>query len=207
MDKETRIYYEDLIIAKSLILQDKSVINDFYYKGCYPLFKALFDSYYTDCDNCYEFMNEIYLLILTPSKKTGKCQLENYRGESTLRSWIKTVALYYCYKRFDMKNRLPIDSYDNNFDKKDSVTDSFFRKTASTEDINLSNLNKADMVTLVSLMPNKRYGELIRLRYIEQKTNEETAQIMGMTMANYYNKHKLAQEQFKIVCRKEESYV
>ena len=41
------------------------------------------------------------------------------------------------------------------------------------------------------------------MRYLEQKTNEETAEALGMTMDNYYNKHKLAKEQYERVWRKE----
>ena len=37
-------------------------------------------------------------------------------------------------------------------------------------------------------------------------SNEETAEALGMTMANYYNKHKLAKEQYAKACRKEEAY-
>ena len=55
-------------------------------------------------------------------------------------------------------------------------------------------------------MPNKRYRNIIRLRYLEQKTNEETAEALGMTMDNYYNKHKLAKAQYEKVCRKEERH-
>lgn len=207
MYKEPRIYYEDLTIAQALLSQDRKVIYDFYYQGCFPLLKSIYDHYYTDCENCMEFMNEIYLLILTPSKKTGRCQLENYKGESTLRSWIKSVALFYCYKRFEIKNRMPIDSDYLKDEKNKQPTDRISNDLASFNEMNFSDMRREDMIVLVSLMPNKRYGEIIRLRYIEEKTNEETAKIMGMTMANYYNKHKLAKEQFDIICRKEAQYV
>ena len=53
------------------------------------------------------------------------------------------------------------------------------------------------------LMSNARYRNLIRIRYLEQKSNEETAEILGMSMENYYNKHKLAKEQYIRVWRKE----
>lgn len=52
-------------------------------------------------------------------------------------------------------------------------------------------------------MPNKRYSELIHLRYLELKTNEETAKELGMSLENYYNKHKLAKEQYERIFRKE----
>ena len=53
------------------------------------------------------------------------------------------------------------------------------------------------------MMPNSRYRELIRYRYVEEKTNEETAELLGMSMDNYYNKHRLAKEQLKRILRKE----
>ena len=52
-------------------------------------------------------------------------------------------------------------------------------------------------------MPNKRYGELLRLRYVESLTNEETANKLGTTMENYYNLHKRAKEQYDKVHGKE----
>lgn len=60
-----------------------------------------------------------------------------------------------------------------------------------------------DAEKILSLMSNARYRNLIRIRYLEQKTNEETAEILGMSMENYYNKHKLAKEQYIRVWRKE----
>lgn len=76
-----------------------------------------------------------------------------------------------------------------------------------SEDIDFSNLNYQDALIVLRQMPNKRYSDLIRLRYLEQKTNEETAEALGMTMDNYYNKHKLAKAQYEKVCRKEVKHV
>ena len=66
------------------------------------------------------------------------------------------------------------------------------------------NFNREDVLAILKLMPNKRYSELIRLRYLEEYTNEETAEALGMTMENYYNKHKLAKAQYIRIYRKEE---
>ena len=70
-------------------------------------------------------------------------------------------------------------------------------------DVNESGV-PSDVEALISLMPNKSYGNLIRLRYLEQKTNVETANELGMSMDNYYNAHLRAKAQYKEVCRKEE---
>lgn len=87
-----KIYTEDLQIAQALIQRDNTVTRKYFYQHCFPLFKSIFDNYYTDCTDYKEFIDEIYIVVLTPSKATGRCQMENFRGESTLTSWIKTVS-------------------------------------------------------------------------------------------------------------------
>ena len=199
-----KIYHEDLQIAKALIKRDNLVTRKYFYQQCYPLFKSIYDNYYTDCINCKEFIDEIYIVVLAPSKITGKCQMENFRGESTLASWIKTACLYYCYKQYETKEKMPkyerlpnsnVKDNDDDSDRDDAIYGSI--------EIDFTNLNRQDALIILKQMPNKRYSELIRLRYLELKTNEETAKALGMTMDNYYNKHKLAKEQYERIFRKE----
>lgn len=59
-----------------------------------------------------------------------------------------------------------------------------------------------DAYKILDMMPNRRYRKLIELRYIKELSNEETADSLGMTMPNYYNKHKLAKAQFCSALRK-----
>lgn len=73
-------------------------------------------------------------------------------------------------------------------------------------DLDQSALHGLDAETILRLMPNRRYSTLIRLRYLEGHTNEETAHMLGMNLNTFYNKHKLAKEQFKRILRMEESY-
>ena len=199
-----KIYHEDLQIAKALIKRDNLVTRKYFYQQCYPLFKSIYDNYYTDCANCKEFIDEIYIVVLAPSKTTGKCQMENFRGESTLTSWLKTACLYYCYKKYDAKGRMPIYEpliFLNNQEKEDDGGRDE-EKFGSIE-IDFNNLNREDALVILKRMPNKRYREIIRLRYLELLTNEETANELGMTMDNYYNKHKLAKAQYIRIHRKE----
>ena len=72
-----------------------------------------------------------------------------------------------------------------------------------TTDIDFSSMNREDVETLLGMMPNIRYRNIIRLLYLEQKTHKEVAESLGMSMDNYYNKRILAEKQFKVVCRKE----
>ena len=198
-----KIYEEDLRIAHSLINRDEQITCKYFYQQCYPLFKSIYDNYYTDCSCCKEFIDEIYIVVLAPSKTTGKCQMENFRGESTLATWIKAACLFYCYKQFEIKEKIPkyepiahsTDKYDNDSDRSEVIYGSI--------EIDFTNLNRQDALRILKQMPNKRYRELIRLRYLEQKINEETAIALGMTMDNYYNKHKLAKAQYEQIFRKE----
>lgn len=204
-----RIYTEDLQIAKSLINRDERVTRDYYYKDCYPLFKSIYDNYYTDCKCCKEFMDEIYIVVLAPSKITGKCQMENFRGESTLRTWLKTACLYYCYIRFKLKPPIfePLPRDPEKKDDDDDVFSDRKKDESLSNPIDFSGMNRADVETLLSMMPNTRYRNIIRLLYLEQKTHKEVAEALGMSMANYYNKRILAEKQYMQVCRKEEANV
>ena len=201
-----QIYTEDLKIAQALIQHDERVTKMFFYKQCYPLFKSIYDNYYTDCTSVKEFIDEIYIVVLVPSKITGKCQMENFRGESTLTSWLKSVCLFYCYKRFERRENFEeISVLQHTSGKKSIVSDSLLEKYGSSE-IDFENMNRMDIETLINMMSNKRYRRIIQLRYVEHLSNEETAEALGMTMANYYNKHKLAKAQFVSVSRKEASH-
>lgn len=205
-----KIYYEDLQIAKALIKRDNLVTRKYFYRQCYPLFKSIYDNYYTDCTNCKEFIDEIYIVVLAPSKTTGKCQMENFRGESTLASWIKTSCLYYCYGKYELKQKMPIyEPFPHPVEKdeqENSITDRSNDESLSNP-IDFSGMNRADVEALLSMMPNIRYRNIIRLLYLEQKTHKEVAEALGMSMDNYYNKRILAEKQYKQVCRKEEANV
>ncbi|WP_307768634.1 sigma-70 family RNA polymerase sigma factor [uncultured Bacteroides sp.] len=197
-----KIFTKDIEIAKALINRDNLITKKYLYIQCYPLFKSIFDKYYTDCDTCKDFIDEMYLVVLSPSKKTGKCQMENFRGESTLAKWLKTACLFYCYEKFE--KRIPIVNIvsSNDEDVDSDANDRFIDKINSTN-IDFSSINRADVEKILSLMPNVRYRNIIRLHYLEEKSNEETAEALGMSMDNYYNKHKLAKEQYIRIWRKE----
>lgn len=197
-----KTYKEDLPIAQAILNRDGKVTRDFMYRKCYPLFKSVFDNYFTDSADVHEFIDEIYLQVLTPSKETGHCQLENYRGESSLATWFKSVCLFHCYHRYERRKRMPMVEIAVSDSDNDDGSDRFLDRSCSTP-IDTASLDRQDLETVISMMPNERYRNIIRLRYLERMTNEETAEELSMTMANYYNKHKLAKEQFVNTLRKE----
>ena len=68
---------------------------------------------------------------------------------------------------------------------------------------NTRKLDMDDVQKILSMMPNQRYRKLIKYRYVDEKSNEETALLLEMSMANYYNCHKRAKAQYCEVLRKE----
>ena len=205
-----KVFLHDLQIAKALLDRDEQVTRKYFYQQCYPLFKSIYDNYYTDCTCCKEFIDEIYIVVLAPSKTTGKCQMENFRGESTLASWIRTACLYYCYNKYELKQRMPVYEplpHPTEKDEEDDVFSDRKKDESLSNPIDFSGMNRSYVEVLLSMMPNIRYRNIIRLLYLEQKTHKETAEALGMTMDNYYNKRILAEKQYKQVCRKEEANV
>ena len=67
---------QDQVVVAAIIARDAEVTRQIFYVQYYPLFKAVYDKYYTDCSDCIEFINEIYIHLLSPNKKTGICKLE-----------------------------------------------------------------------------------------------------------------------------------
>lgn len=192
----------DQILVEALLSRNQNITRDFLYRKCWPLFKSVYDNYYTDCESCIEFINDIYIYLLTPEKESGKPKLASFGYRSSLFTWLKTVCIFYCYKRFKRKRKVELDNF---FENVDDVGVSFL--TASDSLDNNSIFADHDIEIILELMPNKRYSHLIRLRYLKDHTNEETAALMGMNMNTYYSKHKLAKEQFvKTLKREENSY-
>lgn len=199
-----RIYEDDLRIAESLIKRKKGNAINLFLKKYMPLFEWVHKNWYTACVSKEEFVNEIYLHLFTPDEETGKCNMEKYRGESSLFSWLKVVCLNFSADKYQKKLRMPIfnpiviDEEEKNSDNLEGLWGS--------SQLDMANIERQDAMAIIEEMPNKRYSKLIRLRYIEELSNEETAKALGMTMKNYYNKHKCAREQFMRVYEKEEQY-
>lgn len=186
--------YTDQEIAQAILNRNTFVTKEYLYKKCYPLFKAIYDKYYTDCENTVELINEIYVYILIPNRETHRSKLQDFGFRCSLTMWLKIVTENYCHQLF--AKRIPTD--ENIFvtdDRNDLGDDSFITKTHK--------LDMDDVQKILSMMPNQRYRKLIEYRYIDEKTNEETALLLDMSMANYYNCHKRAKEQYCEVLRKE----
>ena len=197
MELNEHKYIESLTdeeIVRAILNRDARITRLYLYEKCYPLFKACYDKYYTDCETCVEFINQIYLLVMTPRKSTGVSPLQTFGFRCTLTMWLKIISENYCKQLFKIK----ID-----FSDSEKVLGDRFRTNEDSLDLDFRSIYSSDVKRVLEMMPNIRYRNLIELRYVEEKTNEETAMALEMTMDNYYNKHKLAKAQFCNILRKE----
>ena len=197
MKQEDQQYIESLTdkeIVEAILRRDASITRLYFYEKCYPLFKACYDKYYTDCETCVEFINQIYLLVMTPRKSTGVSPLQTFGFRCTLTMWLKIISENYCKQLFKVKIDIS-DSLKSSSDRLTMVDHSL--------DVDFNSIYSDDIKKILEMMPNERYRRLIELRYVKEKTNEETAMALEMTMDNYYNKHKLAKAQFCNILRKE----
>lgn len=184
----------DQEIVQAILGRDTVITKEYLYRRCYPLFNAIFNKYYTDCENTIELISEIYLYILLPHRETQQSKLQNFGFRCSLTMWLKIVTENYCRQLYSKRNLVDENIFVDN-DRNDIGDDSFI--------INTQNLDMEDVQKILSMMPNQRYRKLIEYRYIEEKSNEETALLLAMSMANYYNCHKRAKEQYCEVMRKE----
>lgn len=184
----------DQEIVQAILQRDPYVTKEYLYKKCYPLFKSIYDKYYTGCDSWIEFVNEIYLYIMIPKKSNNASKLSEFGFRCTFINWLKIVTENYCRQLFARR----ADIFDKNVD----VSDRFDLPDDSLK-LELQSLNMEDVKRIINMMPNQRYRTLIEYRYVELHSNEETAEHLSMTMTNYYNKHKLAKAQFIAALRKE----
>ena len=166
--------------------------TEFFYGQTYPVYKHLYDCYFTDCSDIIEFIHEIYLDVMQirPVSKTSK--LQTFQHTCSLKNFVGVIAIRYCYARY--KRRIPIEKEDDG-DRKGGKSTSIL--------LEMKLLDREDVERLLCMMPNERYRKIIKLRYLEDHTNEETASLLGMSMDNFYNKHRLAKVQYLAVYRKE----
>lgn len=177
--------WPDKRIVTSLLRMEQLPTAEFLYGKTYPVFKSLHDRYYTDCAEVIEFIHEVYVDFIEPRPISKRCKLETFNFKCSLKNWVGVVAIRYCYHQF--KRQIPSESLTDG--------DSFSVSEPSIL-TDMGTLNREDVEAIIGMMPNERYRQLIRYRYLEELDNEETAQKMGMSMDNYYNKHRAAKVQY-----------
>ena len=161
----------DQEIISSLIAHDPKVTAQFFFKDCRPLFlsviRRVFGTHIVDYD---EIISELYILLMENDAK----KLRSFKFESTLYQWLKTT-IRHCLL---LKSKAKV--IDN--ESQEPLNNSH-RELSSAE----SSQARMDMETLLRQMKNQRYALVIRLLMIEDKTPEDVARQLCVTVDNLYN--------------------
>lgn len=180
----------DRQIVEAMLAHDQQVTRHFLLVRCRPMFQGLHTRCFTDCGTWQELANEVYLLMLAPASSGVPCPLASFDGRATLLQWVRTVAVNHCrrlYARQQARQQIILALGDSFQPLRDSVSLAMLTQK----------LQRHDLDKLLQLMPNPRYRALLRLRYLDGRTNAETAALLHMTLPNYYNKHRLALAQLR----------
>ena len=162
----------DQEIISSLIAHDPKVTAQFFFKDCRPLFisiiRRVFGNQIVDYD---EIISELYVLLMENDAR----KLRTFKYESTLFQWLKTIAVRHC---LELKRR-------------GKVIDNESQEPLVNSGKNLSYVEssqaKMDVESLLRQMNNQRYALVIHLLMIEEKSPEEVAKQLSITVANLYN--------------------
>ena len=162
----------DQEIISSLIAHDPKVTAQFFFKDCRPLFisiiRRVFGNQIVDYD---EMISELYVLLMENDAR----KLRTFKYESTLFQWLKTIAVRHC---LELKRR-------------GKVIDNESQEPLVNSGKNLSYVEssqaKMDVESLLRQMNNQRYALVIHLLMIEEKSPEEVAKQLSITVANLYN--------------------
>ena len=162
----------DQEIISSLIAHDPKVTAQFFFKDCRPLFisiiRRVFGNQIVDYD---EIISELYVLLMENDAR----KLRTFKYESTLFQWLKTIAVRHCLelkrrgKVIDNESQEPLVNSGNNL--------SYVESSQA----------KMDVESLLRQMNNQRYALVIHLLMIEEKSPEEVAKQLSITVANLYN--------------------
>lgn len=175
-----RINHIDAEIIVGLKSSDPA-ISEFYVKRLFyrelkPLLTAIQYSLYKGTVDYDELVNELYIHL----SRNNWEPLDSYRGDNKARlsTWLNRVAWHYFMNSYKRVSRLRSD---------DSDALERVRPVATMSDDDI----KMDIEKVLSLMPNRRYAEVLKLNLYYGYTADDIAVILDTPVSNVYNiKHR-----------------
>ena len=168
----------DQYIVGALIAHDEKITRQFFFCSCRQLFLSIIRNvfpYEVDYD---EFVNEFYLYLM----ENDAHRLRQFQGRSSIYQWLKVVAIrYFVAKR------------DNMIEMQSNKESSYEKLTKNqTIDTEKSITAKMDIEHLFSLMPNKRYVQVIKRLVLDDAEPQIVADELQVNIDNLYNIKKRA---------------
>lgn len=183
--------YTDKEIVDGLIANRRDMIEYFFYRKCSGLLYFIVCRVYKGAVDTNEVLNELFLYLAANNWH----KLRQFDFRSKLTTWLGVVAI-----RFFQKNRSLLTDNDRDLPLIDKGGDPAYQPTESWS-------RTHDIRRVISRMKNERYRYVVELMDIDGRTPEETAAIMGISVANLYNlRHRAHAQLAMIIGRKEEWY-
>ena len=195
-------------IVSCLLNNVPDITKQFLYGRCgkfiiclHRIFKS-----HCDCDNAVELAEECYVYVNTPLPPDNTSKLRRYEtaGGDRPYPWFCTCSRNMCIDRYRKHKKVKfysIDKLDYQV-KDDSKTPLSIDDERLDDDTHVVVTYDARVVEdVLNHMSNKGYVELLRHRYFENLSVEETAKVMGITRKICDNRTTKARIQFKTVLR------
>lgn len=162
----------DQEIISALIAHDPKATAQFFFRDCRPLLFSVIRRVFGKKKVDYnEIISEIYILLMENNAK----KLRSFKFESTLYQWLKIIVIRHCLL---LKNKAKVIGDES----QESLSNSYCELSTAE-----NSQARMDMETLLRQMKNQRYALVIRLLMIEDRTPEEVAQQLCVTVDNLYN--------------------
>lgn len=172
----------DREIVNGILNGEEEIIKYFFFTKCSRLFSYIILSVFGGKAHKNELMNELFLYIAKDDWK----KLKEFDFRSSLLTWISVVSVRFFIKKRDLliekestETLIKEDRYE--FDNLNSIT------------------MKIDLDYAMAHISNPRYREVITLLDIEDKSYEEVARILNVSISNLYNIHRRALAQLKLL--------
>lgn len=182
-------------IVKALLERDSIVTKWFFYKKCYPLFKAAFNKFTSSFNKHHvliedeiDLIHDIYAHIMLPDKN-GICGLNTFGFSCSLMNWIRIVTKNYCLQCIKPNVEIiPLEK--NNSDGDNYIPD---EPSINIDEYDLTFSDVEKVINMVHLPRNRR---ILYMHYIEKLSSEEAATELGITKAAYDNALSRAKKEF-----------
>ena len=197
---------DDRSIVACLLRNVSDVTGQFLYGKCGNYFLFLYRYFKSDpnCDNAVELANDAYLNVMTPRESDNTTKLQRFDFSRKLYPWFCKCSRNMCIDRYRKHKKIKFYSIDAlDFQIKDGSQSSLPLDDESLDDDShvIVTFNAKVVEDVLNHMSHQLYAEILRHRFLENMSPQETADIMGITYAQCTKKTDLAKAQFRKVLR------
>lgn len=194
--EETRLNgFTDREIVEVLLKHDSTVTQWFFYKKCYPLFKAAFrkfkpsfEKHRVMIDHEMDLIHHIYAHVMLPGEN-GKCALDTFGYSCTLTNWLRIVTKNYCLQCIKPEPAIiPLEITNADGDN--------YIPNEPSIDIDGYSMALHDVEKAINMVHIPRSRQILYMHYLENLSRDEAATELGISIAAYDNALSRAKKEF-----------